>query len=65
MELKKSLAGLPVPRNDFEIVIPENEDGLQEEVEIDPHYVEDAADIELRRLQIIEEKSKSFKPISL
>ncbi|PIK61648.1 putative cell division cycle 5-like protein-like [Apostichopus japonicus] len=56
MELKKSLAGLPVPRNDFEIVIPENEDGLQEEVEIDPHYVEDAADIELRRLQIIEEK---------
>lgn len=56
MELKMGLASLPAPRNDFEIVIPENENGIQEEPEIDPHFVEDAADVEAKRLQMLAEK---------
>lgn len=59
MELKKGLAGLPMPRNDFEIVIPENEHEFQEKEETDQHFVEDAADVETKRLQILAEKSKS------
>lgn len=58
MELKMGLASLPAPRNDFEIVIPENENGIQEEPEVDPHFVEDAADVEAKRLQMLAEKSK-------
>jgi len=48
-DLKSGLAGLPTPRNDFEIVIPENEggeeDGKGDEGE---GYVEDQADLDER-----------------
>ena len=45
--LKRGLAGLPTPKNDFEIVVPED---MNENVEdIDPHqYIEDQADLDDR-----------------
>lgn len=44
------LMSLPVPKNDFEIVLPENaERELEEDREMDESFVEDASDIELRK----------------
>lgn len=44
------LMSLPLPKNDFEIVLPENaERELEEEREMDESFVEDASDIELRK----------------
>lgn len=57
-ELKHSLAGLPTPRNDYEIVLPENE---QSDHHGDGHqgdYVEDQADLDAKRLREIEQESK-------
>lgn len=45
--LKLGLMSLPLPKNDFEIVLPENAEREMEEPEVDESYVEDAADIEL------------------
>ena len=48
--LRTSLASLPKPKNDFEIVLPENDtDGNLDSNEIEPTIVEDAADIESRK----------------
>lgn len=50
LNLRASLSNLPAPRNDFEIVLPENS-----ETENDRHengvsdYIEDAADIEAKK----------------
>ncbi|XP_070568591.1 cell division cycle 5-like protein [Ptychodera flava] len=44
--LKKGLAGLPAPKNDFEIVIPESDDQERDESEGDSNFVEDAADVD-------------------
>ncbi|KAF4084171.1 hypothetical protein AMELA_G00125950 [Ameiurus melas] len=46
-QLKLGLMSLPLPKNDFEIVLPENAEREMEEPEVDESYVEDAADIEL------------------
>lgn len=40
---------LPVPKNDFEIVLPENAEKELEETEMEVGYVEDAADVEARK----------------
>lgn len=40
---------LPLPKNDFEIVLPENAEREMEEPEVDESFVEDAADIEQRK----------------
>lgn len=48
-QLKLGLLSLPLPKNDFEIVLPENAEREMEEPEVDESFVEDAADIELRK----------------
>lgn len=40
---------LPLPKNDFEIVLPENAEKELEEQDVDESFVEDAAEIELRK----------------
>uniref|UniRef100_A0A8C1CQ31 Cell division cycle 5-like protein n=2 Tax=Cyprinus carpio TaxID=7962 RepID=A0A8C1CQ31_CYPCA len=46
-QLRLGLMSLPVPKNDFEIVLPENAEKELEEAEVDESFVEDAAEIEL------------------
>uniref|UniRef100_A0A671M7Z9 Cell division cycle 5-like protein n=1 Tax=Sinocyclocheilus anshuiensis TaxID=1608454 RepID=A0A671M7Z9_9TELE len=48
-QLRLGLMSLPVPKNDFEIVLPENAEKELEEAEVDESFVEDAAEIELRK----------------
>lgn len=48
-QLKLGLMSLPMPKNDFEIVLPENAEKEMEEPEVDESFVEDAADIEFRK----------------
>ena len=57
--LRHGLSSLPTPKNDFEIVVPEHEDneGVNES-EADAGYLEDAADLEARRLAMQEAESK-------
>ena len=43
------MLGLPAPKNDFEIVLPENAEKELEEREIDDTYIEDAADVDARK----------------
>lgn len=38
--------GLPAPKNDFEIVLPENAEKDFEETETEVGFTEDAADVE-------------------
>jgi len=40
---------LPVPKNDFEIVLPENAEKELEEAETETGFIEDSADIENRK----------------
>ena len=51
-QLKRGLAALPAPKNDYEIVVPENEAMELEEVsDQKDNYVEDQADIDARAVQ--------------
>ena len=43
--LKRGLAGLPAPRNDFEIVVPEDMNENMEEM-VEHHYIQDQADLD-------------------
>lgn len=47
--LRIGLLGLPAPKNDFEIVLPENAEKELEDREIDDTYIEDAADVDARK----------------
>lgn len=40
---------LPIPKNDFEIVLPENAETELEEMETETGYMEDASEMELRK----------------
>lgn len=40
---------LPVPKNDFEIVLPENAEKELEETEMETGFIEDSSDIEARK----------------
>ena len=57
--LRRGLSSLPAPRNDFEIVVPENDDKLLEEPLVDADFAEDASDVESRRLAKLAEESES------
>ncbi|XP_018322506.1 cell division cycle 5-like protein isoform X2 [Agrilus planipennis] len=61
-QLRVGLSGLPAPRNDYEIVVPENE---QEEVinQGNEQFIEDQADIDARKLE--EEKAKAAQELAL
>ncbi|VDK48780.1 unnamed protein product [Cylicostephanus goldi] len=49
-ELRRALASLPEPRNDYEIVAPENEEGESEEQgEKEEEWVDDAAEVKEAR----------------
>ncbi|KAL3882692.1 hypothetical protein ACJMK2_029005 [Sinanodonta woodiana] len=45
-QLRRGLAGLPTPRNDFEIVVPEDMNAPTEEQTEETPYVEDQADLD-------------------
>uniref|UniRef100_A0A0B6ZFC9 Uncharacterized protein n=1 Tax=Arion vulgaris TaxID=1028688 RepID=A0A0B6ZFC9_9EUPU len=47
-QLRKGLAGLPIPRNDYEIVVPEDEQGADGDVRGTRRSVEDQADLDDR-----------------
>lgn len=47
--LREGLAALPAPRNDYEIVVPEQDDGATEQMDVSD-VVEDQADIDARHL---------------
>ncbi|KAK7108189.1 cell division cycle 5-like protein [Littorina saxatilis] len=56
-QLRMGLAGLPAPKNDYEIVVPEDEAGAgHESMETDP--VEDQADLDARRDAEIEKRRR-------
>ncbi|XP_030054620.1 cell division cycle 5-like protein [Microcaecilia unicolor] len=60
--LRLGLLGLPAPKNDFEIVLPENAERELEDHETDESFVEDAADIESRKQAIREaQRMKELK----
>lgn len=48
-QLRQGLMLLPVPKNDFEIVLPENAEKELEETETETGFIEDAADIQARK----------------
>ena len=57
-QLRAGLGTLPAPKNDFEIVVPEDEEGgmdLEEESEVDSAYIEDAAEVDKRRAKALRE----------
>ncbi|TSM77309.1 Cell division cycle 5-like protein [Bagarius yarrelli] len=61
-QLKLGLMSLPLPKNDFEIVLPENAEREMEEPEVEESFIEDAAEIELRKQAIREaEREKELK----
>ncbi|XP_030604478.1 cell division cycle 5-like protein [Archocentrus centrarchus] len=60
--LRQGLMSLPVPKNDFEIVLPENAEKELEETEIETGFIEDSADIEARKqAQREAEREKELK----
>lgn len=63
-QLLAGLSSLPAPKNDYEIVVPE--DALEEENEtVSNMIVEDQADVEARHLQdLIEQRKKYFSNIN-
>uniref|UniRef100_A0A8C4HF09 Cell division cycle 5-like protein n=1 Tax=Dicentrarchus labrax TaxID=13489 RepID=A0A8C4HF09_DICLA len=61
-QLRQGLMSLPVPKNDFEIVLPENAEKELEETETETGFVEDSADVESRKQAIREaEREKELK----
>ncbi|KAM4599803.1 cell division cycle 5-like protein [Fundulus diaphanus] len=61
-QLRQGLMSLPVPKNDFEIVLPENAEKELEETELESGFVEDSADIEARKqAQRDAEREKELK----
>ncbi|XP_046667969.1 cell division cycle 5-like protein [Homalodisca vitripennis] len=51
-QLRAGLSTLPAPRNDYEIVVPEDEMDTENRQASDQYRVEDQADVDLRALQV-------------
>ncbi|XP_044070102.1 cell division cycle 5-like protein [Siniperca chuatsi] len=61
-QLRQGLMSLPVPKNDFEIVLPENAEKELEETETETGFTEDSADVEARKqAQRDAEREKELK----
>lgn len=60
-QLRSGLSTLPTPKNDYEIVVPENEEEVTEETA--PQLVEDQADVEARKDE--EERIKLAQELAL
>lgn len=58
--LRLGLMALPAPKNDFEIVLPENAEKELEEHEVDETFVEDTADIDARKQVGVCEADSAF-----
>ena len=48
-QLKQGLMSLPVPKNDFEIVLPENAESGLDDTETPTGFIEDASEVENRK----------------
>ena len=48
-QLRHGLSSLPRPKNDYEIVLPENTDGQGADIEETMEYVEDQSDLDLMK----------------
>jgi len=57
-QLRQGLSSLPVPKNDYEIVVPEDEEQDASAMPMDTE--EDQADVDARRQEIIKRKCKDF-----
>lgn len=62
--MRKSLKGLPRPRNDYEIVAPDDEEDA-ETVDTSADWVEDAADIDEKRRERLRRQREQFDCILL
>ncbi|KAG7273014.1 hypothetical protein CRUP_011898 [Coryphaenoides rupestris] len=64
-QLKQGLSSLPVPKNDFEIVLPENAESNLEDTETPTGFIEDASEVELQK-QVNESvlRPASVEPLS-
>ncbi|KAM9365497.1 cell division cycle 5-like protein [Pholidichthys leucotaenia] len=61
-QLRHGLMSLPAPKNDFEIVLPENAEKELEEPEMETGFIEDSADVEARKqAQRDAEREKELK----
>jgi len=62
--LRAGLSSLPAPRNDYEIVVPDNE---MEDTPDETHtnIIEDQADLDLKRDKDLEEKSNIYSIVFL
>lgn len=61
--LREGLASLPTPKNDYEIVVPENEDQQTDEDHDKRDAVEDQADVDARH--VAEAKAKRARELAL
>lgn len=61
-QLKQGLMSLPVPKNDFEIVLPENAESGLDDTETTMGFIEDASEVELQKQVVRDaEKEKELK----
>ncbi|XP_033996561.1 cell division cycle 5-like protein [Trematomus bernacchii] len=61
-QLRQGLLSLPVPKNDFEIVLPENAEKDLEETESETGFTEDSSDVEDRKQAVRDlEREKELK----
>ncbi|CAL9687724.1 unnamed protein product [Knipowitschia caucasica] len=61
-QLRQGLMSLPLPKNDFEIVLPENAEKEMEDAETETGFVEDSADVEACKQALREaERQKELK----
>ena len=60
-QLRTGLRGLPAPKNDFEIVVPENEPSVAEVGELEASFEEDAAEVDERAAQRRREEGESSR----
>lgn len=61
-QLRHGLMSLPTPKNDFEIVLPENAERELEERDQEDSYIEDAADVESRKQAVRDaQRAKELK----
>ncbi|KAF8366135.1 cdc-5L [Pristionchus pacificus] len=68
-DLRRALGSLPAPKNDYEIVAPEDEENTEEESDRPEGWIEDAADVEeerakaraLRRKKEMAERSQTVQ----
>lgn len=64
-QLKKNLSRLPAPKNDYEIVIPDDNEGAQaktaEDEDTSEHMIiPDQADVDAKHLELLKKKCRFY-----